>query len=246
MTDSWLEPPEETHLDKGEVHLWRISLTGNTQEIEGLSSIISLEEKDQAKRFISESAYIGFIVGRGCIRKILGGYLKINPANIQFKYSTTGKPELSSDFYDPNLQFNYSQSGNYGLLGVTDQRCIGVDIEKIREDIDFQPVAERFFTSDEVSYLTQLAEDSQRVGFFRMWTAKEAYLKATGIGLSRSFSQLDIQLLESENSDIYSFLRPSDHTNWTIKWVSTYPGYISAVAVPGDIAQIKLFQCMDF
>ena len=242
MDNSWYFPTEGIRLDIGEVHLWLISLLGDDKLIQEFTGIISQEERDRAERFNSQSAKIGFILGRGHIHQILSSYLDVNPANIQFEYSLNGKPEISNEYINSDLQFNYSQSRNLGLIGITKNRCIGVDIEKISEDMDFQPVAHRFFTPNELGYLSQLPEDTQRIGFFRIWAAIEAYLKAIGIGLSRSFSQLDIALPKLEEVDHYSFQDQRDRMSWLIQWVSAYPGYISAVTVPGHIDQLKLFQ----
>jgi 4'-phosphopantetheinyl transferase len=241
MDESWLIPSGEIHLETGEVHLWCISLTGSSQKITEMTDIISQEERDQAKRFHAQSSRVGFILGRGSLRMLLGDYIDINPSNMQFQYSVAGKPRLINDSNDADIQFNYSQSGNLGLISITKDRCIGVDIEKIREDFDFKPIAMRFFTTYELSNLFRLPEREQRSGFFRLWTAKEAYLKAIGVGLSSSLSQFDIELPNSGDVDRYSFIGKNDQTRWTIKWVFPYPGYSAAVAVPGEFTLIKLF-----
>lgn len=241
MDESWLIPSGRIHLDTGEVHLWCISLTASSQTITEMTDIISQEERDQAERFHAQSSRVGFILGRGSLRMLLGAYFDINPSSIQFEYSVAGKPLIINNSNDADIQFNYSQSENLGLIGITKDRCIGVDIEKIREDFDFKPIALRFFTTYEFSNLFQLPEGEQRSGFFRLWTAKEAYLKAIGVGLSGSLSRFDFELPKSGNVDSYSFINKEYQTRWTIKWVFPYPGYNAAVAVPGEFTLVKLF-----
>ena len=103
---------------------------------------------------------------------------------MEFAYLTHGKPILAKNNSHPPLQFNVSHSHHLGLYAFAySDYGIGIDLELIRPISNIISLAKRFFTEKEASYLESLSPQEQIETFFRFWTAKEAYLKATGEGL---------------------------------------------------------------
>lgn len=157
------------------VQVWRADL--DSIPLAALADLLDDEERARAARFRFDQHRARFIVSHGVLRKILGRYLKADPAALRFRSSPRGKPYL-----DPacDLQFNLSHSSGLGIYAVTFGRRVGVDIERIEARPDLLEVARRFFTPEEFALL----EPNRSLElFYRIWTRKEAWLKATGEGL---------------------------------------------------------------
>src|SRR2546423_7139939 len=105
---------------------------------------------------------------------------------------------LVSGSEDGSLQLNVSHSAGIVLLAFTRRREIGVDIEQIRRDFDLPAIANRFFSVEEQEQLARMSDQERPEGFFRCWTRKEAYIKATGDGLSLPLSQFDVSLVRGD------------------------------------------------
>ncbi|OJG66168.1 phosphopantetheine-protein transferase domain [Enterococcus moraviensis] len=103
-------------------------------------------------------------------------HLKNNQINIQ--KTKLGKPYLEGF---PNIQFNYSHSGDYIILGISDKK-VGIDIEEITP-IDLS-IAEHYFCSKEYSAIMAEREEHQVETFFSIWCLKESYVKYTGKGMT--------------------------------------------------------------
>jgi 4'-phosphopantetheinyl transferase len=123
---------------------------------------------------------------------LLSRYLETPPAEIRFQYQNHGKPEIAFPHACRDLRFNFSDSGGLGLIGVGSGRTLGVDIERVRPLPDFLDIATRFFSAREVQAILALSENKRQEAFFACWTRKEAYLKATGIGLLHPLSDFSV------------------------------------------------------
>ncbi len=139
-------------------------------------SVISSERAKKAIEYRRDEDRRTCICAEGALRIHLGSKLDIDPAALQIKIAPSGKPYLEGGG-DAVPQFSYSHSGPFVLIGVDPARPVGVDIEQLKK-APFD-VCRRFCTPAEREYV---GEDSVR--FFELWTLKEAYLKATGDGLS--------------------------------------------------------------
>jgi 4'-phosphopantetheinyl transferase len=171
------------------VHIWKVRLDGPALA-DSEASVLSSDETARANRFHFEKDRVRFIRCRSALRRLLGEYLAIPAAEIHFKYLTNGKPQVNAEQNPRSLQFNVSHSADLALIAVGvigaigNEKQLGVDIEKIRGDVDTNLLSERFFSSLEREGLRWLPEHLRVPGFFACWTRKEALLKATGDGLS--------------------------------------------------------------
>jgi len=144
--------------------------------------MLSQDERDRAARFQSGELRRRWIVAHAAVRSILASYARSEPRSLQFRVGKYGKPEL--DGASRNISFNLSRTRGMALLAITDTRCVGIDAETVHPDIDIEGISRRFFTRDEADQISALAPDAQVTAFFACWTRKEAFVKATGIGLS--------------------------------------------------------------
>ncbi|AFY40409.1 4'-phosphopantetheinyl transferase [[Leptolyngbya] sp. PCC 7376] len=203
------------------VERWLISFQDTAQKSKELITLLSVDEQERAKRFKFTELQDRFIVGRGSLRQILGSYLQQHPAEIEFSYGEYGKPFVEK------LSFNFSHTKEYALCVVSQEEAIavGVDIETQDRGTQALALAQRFFHPDEYSYLQTVPVDKQQDIFLQFWTAKEAYLKAKGIGLQGGLDQFQIQLESTPH------IICSDAENWSLKMFQINTNHQGAIAV---------------
>ena len=177
---NWPPGPVRPQLAPGEIHLWRASLDDPVR-LSGAEAVLSRDELFRAGRFARVRDRERFISAHGALRMVLGLYLASDPQSLEFRTGPMGKPALVQTFTD--LRFNLSHSGDLALIAVTRGREVGVDVERVHRDIEFDPIVEHYFDPTEAWDL-RTAPPHERVGkFFDLWTRKEACVKAEGSGL---------------------------------------------------------------
>lgn len=149
---------------------------------------LSADEKERWQRFRHAADRQRFLLARALTRSVLGNCLQQAPASLQFTRNRYGKPELvQAKRPEQILRFNLSHTRGLLVLGVTLVDEIGVDVEAVTREVEMLPLAERYFAASEIAML-HAAEPSQlRELFFRLWTLKEAYVKASGLGMQLGF-----------------------------------------------------------
>jgi 4'-phosphopantetheinyl transferase len=229
-----------------EVHVWRATLDQTPSQIQSFRHKLAADERARAERFHFERDRGHFIVARGVLRAILGGYLKRAPEGLSFCYSSHGKPALAGKSGGDAIRFNVSHSHGIALYAVTCGREVGVDLERIRFNLAVAEIAERFFSRREVAMLRTLSTEAQREAFFRCWTRKEACLKARGEGLSLPLDQVDVSLAPGE-PDAVSGTQPdpSEASRWSLQELTPAPGYVAALAVEGQGWRLACWQWPD-
>lgn len=182
MTGRWQIVSGVPILGPREVHVWRVDL-GPEVAIPAEAVVLSADERARAARFHRAPDRARSIASRVALRTLLGEYTGEAPAAFRFEAESNGKPALAPGSAHGAPRFNVAHSGRLVLLAFA--RCdVGIDVEMVREGTDSEALARRFFAPDEIAAL-DAAPAPERVGrFFRIWTRKEAFLKARGMGLS--------------------------------------------------------------
>ncbi len=215
----------------GRVHVWRVRLDESAPVgVEG--SALSPDEIARAGRFHFEKDRKHFTQCRSALRALLAGYLAIPATEIRFEYLTSGKPRLAAEQNPRELQFNVSHSANMALIAVSSEDRLGVDIEKIRGEVDTTSLADRFFSLRERAGLQALPEHLRVPGFFACWTRKEAFLKATGEGLSFPLADFSVTThpdLDPELEEINGNTEAGKL--WFLADLSVVDGYRATVAL---------------
>lgn len=174
-----------------DIDLWQIRLISGTARVQKLAALLSPDERQRATRLRSPDDQRRFTVARGMLRQLLGHYLDVAPADLVFSYGSSGKPRLKNAH---GLHFNLAHSGERAAYAVSTVRPVGIDIEFVARNIEFERIARRFFAPNEFAALIKLPTSRRRRAFFRLWTAKEAVIKATGKGLAQSLDAFEIDL----------------------------------------------------
>ncbi len=151
-------------LPEDEIHVWRTTLDMEPSGFTKLQQILSPDERGRANRFHFEVDRRRGVIGRGYLRLLLGRILDLPANKLQFEYDEFGKPSLIPKQRLP-LQFNVSHSGGMILIAITIGREVGVDVERIRTDLDPVIIAARFFSAIEYKILTSLAGPARCLSF---------------------------------------------------------------------------------
>lgn len=240
-----MERPLE--LSVGVIHVVRVRLDYSPQRIAELSEFLSDDERKRAARFRFDDPRRQFVTCRSALRRLLGHCCGTPPADVLFQYGPHGKPELARGKLDPTvpqIEFSVSHSGEMGLIAITVDARVGIDIEQWHASVKALRLAERFFSEVESDELRNLPAEKLRAGFYRGWTCKEAYIKATGKGLSLPLDSfcvtmdpdLPVALCSVDNE-------PDASQRWTISSLDVAQGY--AAAVMADQPDCR-FDCWDW
>ena len=179
---SWSQAPMLPAFPTGRIDIWKVRLD-DADFAGSQAAVLSPDEIARADRFHFEKDRLRFTRCRSALRSLLARYIAIPSNEIDFEYLTGGKPQLATGKNPGSVQFNVSHSADIALIAVSAHR-LGVDIEKIRNDFDTNALSERFFSLGERAGLQSLPVHLRVAGFYACWTRKEAFLKATGNGIS--------------------------------------------------------------
>jgi 4'-phosphopantetheinyl transferase len=205
---AWPAGPLRPQLAAGEIHLWRAALD-EPRRLAGAEAVLSREEILRTRRFVHREDQERYIAAHGALRMVLGLYLALDPESLEFRPGPHGKPALVQTFTD--LRFNLSHSADLALIAVARGRDVGVDVERVERDIEYEPIAGQYFEPAEAWELRTAPPDERAARFFDLWTRKEAILKDEGVGL----------------------VAPSRPHDFTALQVCPAPGYTGAVASEG-------------
>ena len=232
-------PSEHTDLPSGEVHLWSACLDEALFCREELERTLSREEQARAKRFRFERDRVRYLAGLGILRSILGYYLDVKPGSVEFGRGRKGKPALSSRFGRNPIRFNMSRSKGQALYAFARDRDLGVDVEKMEPIPEMDRIVERFFSQREIQDYYRTPASERTDAFFRCWTRKEAFLKATGEGLLRPLDTFAVSFRPDEQPRIVEDkAEPSAADRWSMRDLPVEEGYTAALVVEGRQSDI--------
>lgn len=232
-SNTWRQPPENLLLSEGQVHVWRASLDLPPAALESLWKTLSVDEQERANRYRFARDRNWFISRRGRLRLILGRYLGLDPASLQFSYSPYGKPALHPEVIG-QFSFNLSHSQGLALYAFAHHATIGVDLEHLRADFDYIALAKRFFSAWERAELSALPVAIHPQAFFLCWTRKEAFIKAHGEGLSLPLDQFDVTLAPGEPARLVATRAGLESPDqWSLFNLEPAPDYLAALVVRG-------------
>jgi 4'-phosphopantetheinyl transferase len=176
---AWPRPPEPLAPLRGQALVLAFTLVPGAERLRELRALLSADEREREARFAFPDLRDRFAAARGQLREALAAALAQDPRALRFSYGKSGKPALVAG----ELQFNLSHSGDVALLALSLGGELGVDVELHRER-SFTDIAERFFAPGERAELRSLPEPARGPAFYDIWTAKEAFVKATGEGIT--------------------------------------------------------------
>lgn len=250
----WARPLQHPELTASGTHVWRIPLD-QSADITTHLAVLSPDETERVRRFYYPHLGRRYAIAHSALRRILAAYDDVDPRILEFSVGEHGKPELAAGGA-PNreLHFNLSHSGEMALVAVARHGAVGVDVERWRTTVQHLEIAERFFSPLECDALMGLPRhepDAVLRGFFSTWSRKEAYLKATGHGISRGLHHFDVTI-DTERAELLADrLDPDATARWAMTHLTVGPGYSAALVstrlsgnsmglqAPGAVAQFE-------
>ena len=231
----WSPPPRNLQLKESKIHVWRADVRVSAPVLSRLKNTLWSDEVATAERFRFRKDRDRYITTRGVLRVLLGLYLNIEPDNVRFGYGRRGKPFLEGSSAEKRISFNISHSGDLALFGFSKDREIGVDVERIRDDISDAEISERVFSASECARLRSTPPQLRVQEFFRYWTCKEAYIKARGDGLQLPLNRFEVLAGPKERFAKISIKDPSAaDLPWYVQRLAPGAGYAGAVAAQGQ------------
>ncbi|NOS76362.1 MAG: 4'-phosphopantetheinyl transferase superfamily protein [Nitrospira sp.] len=216
------------------IDIWPLTLTGEDTEYGRCLDWLDQQERERASRFLRRQDRERYVLAHGGLRFILGLYLGLAPARIEFSSTATGKPTVAG--LRPEhaaLTFNLSHAHGNAMVAIAQGREVGVDLELIREDVEALKLAERFFSDREQQHVRSTAPESRSREFFHYWVAKEAVLKAEGVGLA-SLQACEIDWSSGSDRDgVPVRLGEYSQQPWVVRTLDCGPGWVGAVAAHG-------------
>ena len=229
MPPTWTAASSPPELSRGEIQIWHLPLVVDDALLEQCLGVLGVEEHARATKFAFPYLRQRYIAAHGMLRMILAAILNCDAGDLEFRSGEHGKPYLVGDA----LQFNLSHSEEQGMLGVTTLGELGVDVESMERKVEIQGIAQRFFSERETEELFQLESTEQCEGFFNLWTRKEAWLKATGIGISNGLNKIEFNCRPGEPARLLQIEGDeAEAANWHVHTFSTPAvGFVGSVAV---------------
>ena len=151
---------------------------------------LSVQEKDQTKKFLNNDLKDKYIVSHGFLRYLLSSYIDTAPQNISYSTNQFGKPFLKDG--RSRVQFNMSHSKDCVVYSLTLDNQVGIDIEWKNKDINLEEIANLVLTTTEEALYKKLDKEEKFQTFYRTWTRKEAIIKAIGLGLSYPIKKIEV------------------------------------------------------
>ncbi|MGF1535130.1 MAG: 4'-phosphopantetheinyl transferase family protein [Elainellaceae cyanobacterium] len=223
-------------LGSNEVHVWFSVPQQCHDHTETYLSWLDASERQRYARFRLDRDRHNYLVAHGLSRSCLSRYGERDPEAWRFSANAHGKLEIAAEQEMP-LRFNLSRSMGLVACAVTRSADVGVDVEHVNRQADLTGIAQMSFTPTELADRAQLTGPAQKAHFFRLWTLKEAYLKALGLGLSRSLQSIEFRLAEGSGEIAFRSLRePERSSNWRFGLFSPTAEHCLAIAVQHDLS----------
>jgi 4'-phosphopantetheinyl transferase len=215
-----LLPSKVYHLDNNDVIIYTIYVPDFIDLKSDLAKFLNFAEYEKANRFYQEIDKNRFIISRAILKLILAAYSKSEVKNIKINYNINKKPYLASDSW---LHFNISHSEDYTVIAIS-RNEVGIDIEYIAKDFDFDNMLFDIFGEDEILAIQNAG--NKKHAFYSSWTRKEAFVKALGKGIDDDFKQ--IPSLDGEYNMDASLLKTSQ--KWQVSSFDVATHYLAAIA----------------
>jgi len=212
------------------IEVWTLDLDRPLTEEANLDGILSIEERNRAESYIYSKDASRFRVCRAMLRLGLAWYLETTPQKIALATNRHGKPCIPEC---STLNFNVSHSGGLAVIAFTTVGEVGIDVEAIRCDVDAEEIASAHFTRTEAAEIEAAATPLEQANtFLRLWTRKEAVLKATGCGLLGGMDGVDVSQEPLDQVRFCSAAEDIPESFWRVQDLERIEGFAGAVAAP--------------
>lgn len=201
-------------LNAQDIHIWKISLpdTSSAATTKDLLLALSLDERDIYYEFTNPAHQNQYLYSRAHLRLTLSKYHSLAPTEWHFSRSDNGKPYITNS--GCTLTFNISHSSHQLIIAIGRDHQLGVDIEEMKTSRNWQEIANTYYSEAEVTTLRSLNKEDSCRYFYKLWTLKEAYIKA-----------LDSEIGASHLEMIFADTATEDTINGPQGWTCKHLGF---------------------
>lgn len=215
-------------LKPGILHIWLVDIDIQFQGVSSMEELLSPEEVDRSGRYRFEQDRIRFIIRRGILRVLLSRYTGINPVEIEYLTSPLGKLSLPLN----PLQFSVSHSQDRIAYAFTLEQDTGVDIERIKPLQELTQLVETWFSTEECALWSDLNPSDRLESYYHVWTQKEAFMKASGEGLTYPLGDFSVSADTHKAGRLLS-IKNEDASHWKMITLSE-PGWRVAACIQSE------------
>ena len=221
-----------------DVHIWPVvpEAVSEPGVLRQLRNSLADDERAAVDRFLRPEDRHRALVSKAWVRRALSRYVAVEPRAWRFTQGPWGRPEIAEPAAARGLRFSLSHTAGLTLVAVRQADDVGVDVEAVVPLKDRSDLARRFFAAEEVSWLeSQVTSEAREAGFYTLWTLKEAYIKATGRGMSTPLDRFHLTIGQQGTATI-GFHPPLDRDDaraWSFSWWRPTPATFAAVALRG-------------
>ena len=231
-------------LSRSKIHVWKIYLDYTRSETKNHSDLLSEQEYKKLNSFQFQKDRFCYSITHCMKRRILAHYLNESPEKLNFTLNKQGKPSISERQNWLNIQFNISHSYQFILMALTIKDPIGIDIEYHDKNTPIDTVSKFICSPSEKHFLDKLPNQQEKTkAFFRCWTRKEAYLKATGFGLSDSLFNLSVDINEIPKNNWLKISKGKKEKNvaWKLFPLNIHKHYSAAIVCANYLKHLLLY-----
>jgi len=213
------------------VHVWwlRTDLELPNQVVERCTRLLSPEEQARRDRFVFDADRRRYLLSHAMLRQTLSLYSPATAAEWVFETGPHGKPSITKD--QPQLSFSLTHTNGLSACAIAQSHDVGVDAENITRPAEYLELAQRFFSPQEADRIQRLPDDWRAEGFFAVWTLKEAYIKARGLGLTLPLADFSFSFPEGVVKVDFAPQLNDDPGSWQFERLQPTPEHRIAVAV---------------
>ncbi len=214
-------------LARDEITVWWLATdAAGPSDIERWAAMLDEDERVRAARFHFDADLRDFIAAHALLRALLTSCLDFPVEAWRFSVGANGKPGLDKRLGVQDVAFNLSHTRGLVAAAFASHGAIGVDVEEINGSKADFAIAEAHFAPAELELLRRAPAEGRTVCFYRLWTLKEAYLKATGAGLDAALDSFAFTL-EPLRIDLGA---GGDAARWRFAILPTTGNHILSVA----------------
>jgi 4'-phosphopantetheinyl transferase len=212
---------------EGHVVVWIARISQVIDSLASLDRCLDPQDRARAARFHFVEDRARFTLGRALIRQSVGAYLDLEPEAIELSYTDLDQPGLKND---ANLHFSISHSHELVAVVLTAHARVGLDVEWMQTNSDLDDLANRIMSATEIETFQKLPPAEKCDAFFRVWTRKEAYLKALGEGISEGLQEISVSLDAGEISSVEDTRDRTSSPAWRLQSLPVPPEYQACLA----------------
>ena len=224
-------------MSTADVAVWRVPLDPASAPDPGALAELSPDERARAELFATDALRNRWLGAHVAMRRILARALDVAPATIAYGKAEAGKPFLAAPA-GSGVEFNFSDSGDLALVAVSRCGPIGVDVELCRPERDLMTLAQSFFAAEERAALGALPASEQAAAFYRIWSRKEAFIKAIGLGLQFGLERFAVSVEAGSPRLLRVDADARAEGSWQVRDVPVAEGYAGALVAPTHAGRI--------